>query len=524
MATVNGTTSRRTANYDFYFVWTLTKDTANKRHAVNVKAYLKCVSWDFETAVSQSWAHINIGGTVYNRPSGGINCNQYPTPHTYLLWEKTVYYAYSNQARSVYLRAYTDDLYVAGHGPGVCNAATTISIPAAYATSGSMTGTAESEAAVNLALAGLPSNVGYARTIKWYYKRTIDSVWALYSEDSEATTISATSTATTVSKRIGKLLPSTAYSFQAKIYDGTTLLSTISGSATTMAMMGSAFCKYGVNTAVVTATGLNPSVGYDRIAKGYYKKSADSEYTYFTEKTIVSGDSVVLLTFSGLMSATAYDFKIEYYRGTVLLGSKTVLNITTLEPTSTIPEATLVKAVNIPLTTTIRVYWYCHDCPTGSSFKVCHQPSGGSIVIGNEITTPPASGYTDIDVGAIAQNTEYAVSVRSYKTGAAGYKSTEIVDVTVFITFDWDEPKVQGGAFNLTADEWNRMLEFIQFKFPGQITKAIYAWLWAAEGRGVDNERFNIIQNAAGITDNDKDDGDAIEAADLNAIKAAINA
>ena len=94
MATIYGTTSRRTSNYDFYMTVTQTNDAENKRTAVTVKAYLKCISWDFETAVVNDWVHIQIGGTTYNMPAAGINCNLYALPHTYKLWEKTRYYAY----------------------------------------------------------------------------------------------------------------------------------------------------------------------------------------------------------------------------------------------------------------------------------------------------------------------------------------------------------------------------------------------------------------------------------------------
>ena len=167
MATINGTTSRRTSNYDFYFVYTVTNDDTNKRHVVNVKAYLKCISWDFETSVSDNWVYIEIGSTKYTRPAAGINCNQYALPHTYLLWEKTAYFAYSNVARSVHLHAYTDDLYVAGHGPGECNAVTNIEIPAKYATAGTLAAADVDEEEIKLTLSGLNTNVGYTRTLKW---------------------------------------------------------------------------------------------------------------------------------------------------------------------------------------------------------------------------------------------------------------------------------------------------------------------------------------------------------------------
>lgn len=520
MTVVNGTTSRRTSNYAFYFNYTVTNDDVNKRHVVTVNAYLNCISWDFETSVANSWVHINIGGTVYNRAAAGINCNQYAVPHTYLLYGYTAYIPYSTSAQSVYLRAYTDDLYVSGNGPGVCNAATTISIPAKYSTAGTLAAAAVDEEEIGLTLSGLATNVGYTRTLKWYYKKSTDSAYTL----AATTTIASNSTASSVTNNIAGLNPGLAYSFKVDVYDGTTLLYTKTVSSNTSAMAGTLAASVIRSQYVYLSLGsLNNAISYGRSCKLYCKKSSATTYTLVSESTIPDGSSEITLFAANLSPATDYDFKADIYRDTVLIGTKTVAAVHTLDLSSGIPKASLVRLAHLPLTTQIRVYWTCYEMETGTTFKITHTPSGGSMVEGSEITAPPSSGYTDINVGTIEADTTFAVTVRSYQTGAEGMQETDPLSVIVYDGFNWDSDKVQGEAFQVTAAEWNRMVDCIIAKYNPTISQANRTLIQANQGSKITNEAFNLIQGYVGITGNSKDDGDPITASELNAIKTAIN-
>ena len=518
MPTINGTTSRRTSNYDFYFVYSVTNDNANKRHIVNVKAYIKCISWDFETAVADPWVHIRIGSTTYNRSAAGINCNQYSLPHTYLLWEKTAYYDYSTSARSIYLRAYTDDLYVAGHGPGVCNAATTITIPARYSTSGTITGTALSESTAKVVLSGLPTAVGFTRTIKWYYKQSNASAWTLF----DTTTVSGTSTTSSITKQISLLTPSTAYNVKAMIYDGTDLIVEKTGSVTTNAMAGTMSIWAGATRyAFAILSGL-ADTGYERTAVLHIKKSTDTEYVLSTTVTIASGAQGARLQTRAILPGTEYNFKLNVYRGTVLLKSFTG-TATTLFTSASIPNAVILNAEATPFTNQVRVYWDCFEATPETSFKICYQHEGGSQVEGSLITSLPTERYTDITVGTITENVAVAITIKSYNTGMAGNAETDPFNVDIIKTFEWDTPKVQGEPFDMTADEWNMLLYCVRVKKAVPSTAPLFN-MRAVAGTPFDNTMFNLVRTALEISGTAKADWDPITAADLNAIVTAINA
>lgn len=519
MATINGTTSRRTSNYDFYFVYSVTNDNTNKRHIVNVKAYIKCISWDFETAVSKPWVHIKIGSTVYNRPAAGINCNQYSLPHTYLLWEKTVYYDYSTTARSVYLRAYTDDLYVAGHGPGECNAATTITIPAKYSTAGTITATVLSESTAKAVLSGLPTAVGFTRTIKWYYKKSTSTAWTLL----DTTTLSATSTTSSITKQLSSLTPGTAYNVKAMIYDGTDLIVSKTDSVTTSGMAGSLTVKSKSSKYVIFRLSGLADVGYSRTVKLYYKKSTETTYTLTATITIPAGTLYVDIQSVPLLPGTAYNFKVNVYRGETLIKSFSSTQTTALSYLS-IPDVTILSAQATPFTNQVRVDWDCYEMTPDTSFKICYQHEGGSQVDGTLITALPSDRFTDITVGTITENVSVAITIKSYKTGIVGLKETDPVNVDIIKTFEWDTPKVQGEPFILTANEWGRMVSAIKAKFNPTLTMLQRIILMPRVGGPVTNEAFNLVQTCCGITGNNKADWDPITAADLNAIRTAINA
>lgn len=518
MATINGSTSRRTANYDFYFTYAVTNDAANKEHVVTVKAYIKCISWDFETAVANSWVHINIGGTVYNRPAAGINCNQYSLPHTYLLWEKTRRYPYSNEQRSVYLRAYTDDLYVAGHGPGVCNASTTIVIPAKYSTAGTLTAVDEGESVIKCTLSGIPAAVGFVRTLKWYYKRSVDSAWTLAFTD----TVSATSTTTSFTHKISGLLPGTGYNLMVKIYDGTDLIVTKTYGEATDAMTGTFGAGYvGSRIIMVSLSGVSKTVGYDRTCKLYCKRSTATTWTFKADIPLLSGIPAIEHSVIGLIPSTAYDFKLEVFSGTTKIATFTLSGVSTTA-LEVLPKANLYSAMFVS-PATLRVYWNCFDIATGQSFKICTTKEGEVEVVGSGITTPPTSGYTDVNIGTVTEDTSYSIRIKSEKSGETSVY-TDPITVNITLLFAWDTAKVQGEPFELTAEEWGKMIAYIIDKFDPTITMLQHIILMAFDGKPITNEAFNLVQGYVGIVDNDKDDGDSITAADLNNLVTAINA
>jgi len=153
----------------------------------------------------------------------------------------------------------------------------------------------------------------------------------------------------------------------------------------------------------------------------------------------------------------------------------------------------------------------------GTTYKICYEEEGQAQVEGAAITAPPTTGYSDITVGTITANKTLAITIKSYMTGATGNKETDPLDVDIIYSFEWDSEKVQGEECEITANEWNRLLRCVNAKF----TKTLPL---ITQGQALDNELFNDVQDAMGITGNEQSNWDTISATELNALQTAVNA
>ena len=96
--------------------------------------------------------------------------------------------------------------------------------------------------------------------------------------------------------------------------------------------------------------------------------------------------------------------------------------------------------------------------------------------------------------------------------------------------FSWDTEKVQGESFNVTASEWNRLIdkvkEFHEYVH-GEYNSTGYPMEYVESGDIFYAERFNEVRYAIGSLYStgiqDKVSGDPITAADLNKIVDSLN-
>ncbi len=165
------------------------------------------------------------------------------------------------------------------------------------------------------------------------------------------------------------------------------------------------------------------------------------------------------------------------------------------------------------------VYWN-NWTSTNSTYNTWHD-------IYNSMPSPPL-------YQKLTPNTEYKVSV-SGKWDGTWY----LID-TIYVTtaakarppyFSWDTPKNSGQQFNVTASEWNRLIQNIKdvhiYKLGGYNSSS-YPMSNVSSGQQFYAQRFNEVRFAIGSLNstgiNNKYKGDTIYASELNILKDKLNA
>lgn len=154
--------------------------------------------------------------------------------------------------------------------------------------------------------------------------------------------------------------------------------------------------------------------------------------------------------------------------------------------------------------------------------------------IGANVTSTSYTTFTGLTPGT-EYEVEYEIIFSSTKEGLldqAVYGSkTVYTDEAAIEPFSWDTAKTAGNSFNVTASEWNRLIDKItevytylgwpnyQDTYP--ITKVTKGGIFYAA-------RFNEVRAAIGnlysTGISDKSKGDIITAADLNQLVTSLNA
>ena len=106
---------------------------------------------------------------------------------------------------------------------------------------------------------------------------------------------------------------------------------------------------------------------------------------------------------------------------------------------------------------------------------------------------------------------------------------SDIAEIYVNGHFEWDNPKIQGGAYNLTAKEWNKLTEYINsVRRKHSLTN--YAFTEVYRGRTFKKEIYdeakNAVQGIAGYGSNiiSVQSGDVVTANILNTLRNELNA
>lgn len=391
----------------------------------------------------------------------------------------------------------------------VCSGVVITSVSDTYANV-SMEGVARSQAEATVSLSGLPSAVGYERIICWYK----DGVLV------DTTAITGNSAVTSYDKTFVSLSPSAAYKVKAEVRHGSitgTLLTTQSVSVSTPGETGTLHLVPKATFIIAEIKDMFDTPNYSRGIEGYYKKAESSEYILAFAQNECQGTGQNL-TFTGLASNETYDIRILIKSGeTTLLTLEG--SVSTLMDVSLVPTAIIESITQKLGTRECTVIWRTDKAVAGTKYELQSKAAGDthwtSLETFDEVVSPCV-------VTATAGNIETQFRIASWNYDVVD-DSTNYSDRYSFYVRDdfvWDIEKTKGGQFVITAYEWNRLAEYAEARTGIKI-------LPVRKGEAITAEIYNTMKNTIDLVTEtgivDKCRGDAISAADIDALRVAIN-
>lgn len=369
------------------------------------------------------------------------------------------------------------------------------------------------QAKAKVTLSSLPKSVGFATKIIWYRGST----------KVKETSISATATATSYSYTFTDLLPNTAYTFKAVIrYDTSTDLVTKSVAETTPQETGKLTLTPQATYIKAAVTGMFNDPNYTRAVGFYVKKSEESNYSLF--KTVNTQGTSASTNITGLISNVSYDVKVLIKNGSKTL--KTLTNSAeTIEDTSLIPTGFIEDITQQLGTRLCTLAWGASKSVAGTTYVVEAMSEGESeweeLARMSEVKSPAT-------VEATSGNVNVMFRIKAVNESVAAGLATYSEEFTFYVRDDflWDSDKIAGQPMIITANEWNRLRDYAiaRNSDKGEVVNIPIV----RQGDNITAEVYNTMKNAIsnvtpmGVAD--KRSGDAITAADIDALRIAINA
>lgn len=392
--------------------------------------------------------------------------------------------------------------------------------------SGTLAASDATEYSVRLTLSGLITGVSYMRKIKWYYKAASDSNYTLFDKVSSVAQ-SASSSAVV----IDTLASSTSYSFKAEICDSSDrVLGTKTATATTKETVASISVESVTSASVKILVNNLVNVAYARNFEWLYKDKNEVDYMKFDESSMPATDTSGQITkvFKPLTPATYYDFKVHIKKDNLVMKVLTISARTALD-NSLVPDTEIEKIEQSIGETVVRVYWDAPAHELGTYYKVQYSTDDENFVdIGSVMTEPPTSGYTSITLPKLDE--EYYIQIMSYFEieGEIASKFSESKSVYTFSVLTWDTPKVKGQPFNLSANEWNKIVNAAKERLEREdVVVEEFTFDPAVAGKKVTAVQFNQLLKAINVFNphdiEDVYEGSAITADLLNLVIGKIN-
>lgn len=519
MSTLRSSTKSDSGNPYVYYTVTA-EDYGRKEDSVKVKITIKS-----HLQYSESWlgtgaglkGQVYIGGlwrsiTIKKTSSSWSGTGSHSASDTFTVDGLT---AMQTSLTGIKFRVVRTDS-VGSSGKLSSRTCNSLSIPkgnAAYS-SAKLTATASTQAAAKATLSGLTSAVGYTRVVCWYRGSALVGT----------TTISGSSKTTSISRNFTGLYPNTTYTLKAVIREKSssgTVISTKTVSVTTAQETGELSVTAGATYITLSLSGMYDSPNYERILDVWYKKNSepDSEYKLFTRRGNSSASETMTIT--GLISNELYDIKATIKNGDTTLRLLTAA-IRTSEDSNLVPRAFITDITQQLGSRVCVIRWitdkdvagtvYTIQANTGSEWKTVATVT--NILSPIAVTSP--EGNTDVTFRISSKNNNVASGTENLSNEVSLYVRDDFV---------WDSDKVAGAAVVITANEWNRLRDYALAK-AAAVGLSLNVPKVAAEDR-ITARAYNSMKaaisavNPVGIAD--KSEGDVIYAADIDALRIAVN-
>lgn len=366
-------------------------------------------------------------------------------------------------------------------------------------------GSAVNQTKIRAALSGLPANTGYATEIVWYRGSKLSLTQKR----------SATTKETVADYEFKKCLPNTTYALKAIVKYNDTKLVTKAVNIVTPQETGKMTLSPKATYVTLSVSEMFNEPNYKRNVVIYYKKSSDKSYVKYA--TISEQGKSVKKNITKLLSNQKYDFKAEIRNDDTVLRTLTG-SVNTLKDTSLIPTADIVSISQRLGTRLCTVSWITDKAVAGTTYEIQAYSSGawttlatlGSVSSPTVVISP--DGNVDVRFRIISKNNAVADGVTNVSD-----------EYTIYVRDDfvWDTPKTAGSAMVITANEWNRLREYVYAKNRNAVIPIVRA------GEAITAESYNVMKNAISavsvISIADKRTGDAITAADIDALRIAVN-
>lgn len=374
----------------------------------------------------------------------------------------------------------------------------------------SIEGSALSQAEAYVSLSDIPKDVGYTRTLNWY----------IGDELKESVNVSAEEHKFMLSG----LVPNTMYKVTAELRIGSktgTVITAKSVSITTPQETGKLALTPKSTYITAQISEMFDTPNYERVLEFYIKKDEDSEYALVA--SVAAQGTTGQANLTGLLSNSRYDVKVLIKNGGTTLRTFTD-SVETIADLSLIPTADIESISQQLGTRRCTITWITDKAVAGTIYKIEAMAEGESewtvLDTLTDITSPVVvtahDGNVDMVFRISSANETVAEGLVNHSDEFAFYVRDD---------FLWDVDKVAGQPLIITANEWNRLREYAIARCETAGLDTDIPLIRA--GDSISAETYNTMKNNISMVNfidiADKQPGDVIAAADIDALRLAVN-
>lgn len=501
-------TTRNGSKYDFFVTTDISEENDKCRYKVVSKAKLRVKVYRFKTA-NGGTVTVNNGsvgkGTIENKYYGNNKSEV-----VYTLATATHYYGFSKKDKTIEISAKSsNDISSGGYGPGKLTYKTNRTLKKKFSTKATLAVKSSNQTRIVMSLK-LPEAT-HTRVVKWYI------------DDKLHDTITYKKTTRNITHTYTKLLPNKTYNITAKIYakDGNNtdpLLTTRSMAVTTPRETCNLKLTPYSTYIRCDLTGMFDNPTYDRTIRIYYKVK-DDWVLYGTYKKNTSTAKIYV---KGLISNQKHSIKVEICNGKKVY-LVNVASTTTLKDNSLIPEGVIDSLEQKLGTREVTMDWSTNKKVSGTTYYIeCKEKSEN-----NWQTLKTLNNFqSPIKLISPKGNTEMEFRIRSKNKSVVGTEKVSQIE-TIYIRDDfvWDVPKEIGRVFEITANEWNRLGEYVIAKHLAKGNEISIRKVSKGDvlSSGIYNEMKNHINKLTPLNIRDKKPGEAVSIVDIDKLREGIN-